>query len=322
MDFGALLKPWFNRIFAIAIAALCASFGGAARAQDTVAAEAAHRAALLAHLPPDAAQRVFGLEQTPAPGRAQAIGAYERGCLEGAVELPADGPNWQVMRPSRDRAWGHPALIAFIEQLSAKLPAEAGWPGFLVGDIAQPRGGPMLTGHGSHQIGLDADIWLTPMPNRRLTPAERDEMSATNVVAADGLGVDPRVWNPSYPRMYEAVAREPQVARIFVNPAIKRELCREAGADRAWLAKIRPWWGHDYHFHMRLLCPPGQTECRGQAPPPAGDGCGKELAWWFTPEALHPPPSHARPLLIGNLPRACAAVADMPGKSAAAEGAR
>ena len=82
-------------------------------------------------------------------------------------------------------------------------------------------------------------------------------MSATEVVAADRLHVDPAVWNPSYLKMYRAVASEPQVARMFVNPAIKRELCREAGTDRAWLAKIRPWWGHDYHFHMRLVCPPG-----------------------------------------------------------------
>ncbi len=244
---------------AIAIAVALSGACGAAAAQDNAAEEAAHRAAVLAILPQDAAQRVFGLETTPALGRAQAIGGYERGCLQGAVELPADGPNWQVMRPSRDRAWGDPALIAFIERLSAKLPAEAGWPGFLVGDIAQPRGGPMLTGHASHQIGLEADIWLTPMPNRRLTRAEREEMSATDVVAADGRHVDKAVWNPSYRRMYEAVAREKQVARIFVNPAIKRELCREAGTDRAWLNKIRPWWGHDYHFHLRLLCPPGQS---------------------------------------------------------------
>jgi len=285
---------------------------GAALAQDNAAQEAAHRAALLAHLPANAAQRLFGGEETPAPGRPEAIGAYERGCLEGAVELPADGPNWQVMRPSRDRAWGHPALIAFIERLAAKLPPEAGWPGLLIGDIAQPRGGPMLTGHGSHQIGLDADIWLTPMPSRRLTPAERNEMSATDVVAADGEDVDHAVWNPSYRRLYQAVASEPQVARIFVNPAIKRELCREAGADRAWLTKIRPWWGHDYHFHMRLLCPPGQTECRDQPPPPAGDGCGRQLAWWFTAEARHPPPSHAKPLLLGDLPRACARMVAPP----------
>ena len=317
--FQMRLQPVLAGLIAMAAMSIAS---GAARAQDTVAAEAAHRAALLASLPKDAAQRIFGLEKAAAPGAPEAVGSYERGCLEGAVELPADGPNWQVMRPSRDRAWGHPALIAFIEQLSAKLPAAAGWPGFLIGDIAQPRGGPMLTGHGSHQIGLDADIWLTPMPDRRLTPQQRDEMSATDVVAADREHVDPAVWNSSYLKMYRAVAREPEVARVFVNPAIKRELCHEAGSDRAWLAKIRPWWGHDYHFHMRLLCPPGQSECHDQAPPPAGDGCGKELAWWFTPEALHPPPSHARPLLMSNLPRACAAIADMPGKSAATDRAR
>jgi penicillin-insensitive murein endopeptidase len=298
----------------IALCALC----GAALAQDSVAQEAAHRAELLAHLPQAAAQRVFGLETTPAPGPPEAIGSYERGCLEGAVELPADGPNWQVMRPSRDRAWGHPALIGLIEKLAAVMPAAAGWPGLLIGDIAQPRGGPMLTGHGSHQIGLDADIWLTPMPNRRLSARERDEMSATEVVAADRLHVDLRVWNSSYPKMYRAVASQPEVARIFVNPAIKRELCREAGNDRGWLAKIRPWWGHDYHFHMRLVCPPGEPECHDQPPPPPGDGCGRELAWWFTPEALFPPPTHAKPLLMSNLPRACVAVADAPAKAAAA----
>ena len=159
---------------------------GDAFAQDTAAEEAAHRATVLAHLPANAAQRVFGSEATPAPGPPEAIGAYERGCLEGGVALPADGPNWQVMRPSRNRSWGHPFLIALLERLAQQLPAEADWPGLLVGDIAQPRGGPMLTGHGSHQIGLDADIWLTPMPSRRLSAVERDEMPATDVVATAG----------------------------------------------------------------------------------------------------------------------------------------
>jgi penicillin-insensitive murein DD-endopeptidase len=304
---------------AMIVLALSAAAGGAALAQDTVAEEAAHRAALLTSLPAGAAQRVFGLESTPAPGPAEAIGAYERGCLEGAVELPADGATWQVMRPSRNRAWGQPALIALIERISAKMQRMAGWPGLLIGDIGQPRGGPMLTGHGSHQIGLDADIWLTPMPDRRLTPAERDQISATNVVAADGLQVDPTVWNPSYRKMYETVAREPEVVRMFVNPAIKRQLCEEAGTDRAWLAKIRPWWGHNYHFHMRIACPAGQSECENQPPPPAGDGCGKELAWWFTPEALHPAPGHAKPLLMSNLPHACRAVAAAAPVSASAK---
>src|SRR5271167_4070367 len=283
-----------------------------ASAQDTAAQEAAHRATVLAQLPPDAAKVLFGREAAPAAGPAQAIGAYERGCLSGAVALPADGPNWQVMRPSRNRAWGHPVLIALLERLAAKLPAEAGWPGLLVGDIAQPRGGPMLTGHGSHQVGLDADIWLTPMPSRRLSAAERDEVPATDVVAADGNDVDEATWTPQHRRLLEAVAREPGVARIFVNPAIKRALCRAAGTDRAWLTKMRPWWGHNYHFHIRLSCPGGQPECRSQAPPPPGDGCGKELDWWFTPEARHPPAGPVKPLLLGDLPPACSKLVAAP----------
>jgi len=170
----------------------------------------------------------------------------------------------------------------------------------------------MLTGHGSHQIGLDADLWLTPVPDRRLSPSERDEMSATDLVTADGMEVN-AAWTPQHRRLLETVAREPLVARIFVNAAIKQALCREAGSDRTWLAKIRPWWGHNYHFHIRLSCPGGEPECRSQAPPPPGDGCGKELDWWFTDEALHPPPSPPRkPLRLGDLPHACAALVAAP----------
>ena len=280
----------------------------AAQAQDTAAQEAAHRREVLARLPPDAAKRVFGLATGAAPGPASAIGSYTKGCIAGATELPADGPNWQVMRPSRNRAWGHPVLIAFLQRLAAAAADTAGWPGLLVGDIAQPRGGPMLTGHASHQIGIEADIWLTPMPDRRLSPSERDEMPATDVVAKNGDDIDPETWRPQHRKLLEAAARSPEIERIFVNPAIKRALCREAGADRDWLRPVRPWWGHNYHFHLRLKCPRGAAECQGQPAPPAGDGCG-ELAWWFTPEAKHPKPGPpGKPLRVSDLPAACAAL--------------
>jgi penicillin-insensitive murein endopeptidase len=291
-------------------AALLAGKPLPAHAQDTAAQEAAHRQTVLARLPRDAAQRVFGLETTAAPGPARAIGSYAKGCLAGAVPLPADGPNWQVMRPSRNRAWGHPALIAFLERLADKAATEAQWPGLLVGDMAQPRGGPMLTGHESHQVGLEADIWLTPMPNRRLTAAERDNMPAIDLVAASGLDIDPATWLPQQRQLLETAAKSPGVDRIFVNAAIKRALCREAGADRGWLRRLRPWWGHMRHFHLRLACPATDPECRNPIPqPPPGDGCDK-LAWWFTPEALHPKPGPPRrPPLMSNLPAECAAVA-------------
>lgn len=280
-----------------------------ARAQDTAAEEAAHRTSVLGQLPANAAKRVFGSVGAPAAGPANSIGSYTKGCVAGAAQLPADGPTWQVMRPSRKRAWGNPVLIRFIESLAASMPQTNGWPGLLIGDIAQPRGGPMLTGHASHQLGIEADIWLTPMPDRRLNRDERDNMSATNVVAADGLDIEPKAWSPAYRKLLEAVARRPEVARIFVNAAIKRALCREAGADRSWLNRIRPWWGHNYHFHVRLSCPAGDTACEGQPPPPPGDGCGKELDWWFTPEVLHPKPGPpAKPLLLSQMPAACVAL--------------
>ena len=114
------------------------------------------------------AKDLFGAERLPAVATPQSYGFYTKGCFSGGVAIATDGPTWQAMRLSRNRRWGHPAMIKLIEKLSRDAAAD-GWPGLLLGDISQPRGGPMLTGHASHQIGLDADIWLTPMPDRRLT---------------------------------------------------------------------------------------------------------------------------------------------------------
>jgi penicillin-insensitive murein endopeptidase len=167
----------------------------------------------------------------------------------------------------------------------------------------------MLTGHASHQIGLDADIWLTPMPDRRLSPAEREEMSATDMVRPDRLDIDPNTWTPQHTALIRAAAGRPEVARLFVNPAIKRALCREADGDRRWLSKVRPMFGHNYHFHIRLACPRGEAGCADQDPPPTGDGCGAELDRWFTPQMLHPKPGRPRPpLTMAQLPAACRAV--------------
>jgi penicillin-insensitive murein DD-endopeptidase len=288
--------------------ALLAAGGPVALGQQTAAEEANRRRAVLDRLPRDAAQLLFGLADSPAPGPARAIGVYSKGCLAGGTELPADGPNWQVMRPSRNRAWGHPLLISFLQRL-AVAGAAAGWPGLLVGDMAQPRGGPMLTGHASHQLGIEADIWLKPMPEQRLSSAERDEISATNVVADNLDDIDPATWLPEHKKLLETGAKSPGVARIFVNPAIKRALCREAGSDRGWLRRIRPSQGHNYHFHVRLACPAGDEACHNQPDPPPGDGCGADLDWWFTPEARRQkPPVPAKPLRLSDLPPACAAL--------------
>jgi penicillin-insensitive murein DD-endopeptidase len=283
-------------------------------AQATQSEEAARRAKVLRDLPEWAAKRQFGSQTDGAPLAARAIGNYARGCLAGGTALAVDGTNWQVMRLSRNRMWGHPELIALLEQLAKRAPREANWSGLLVGDISQPRGGPMLTGHASHQIGLDADIWLTPMPNRRLSAGERENMSAVNMVRSDWMDIDPKVWTPNHTRIVRLAAEHPRVHRIFVNPAIKKAMCRDSGEDRAWLRTVRPMWGHNYHFHIRMGCPAGQAGCSDQDDPPPGDGCGGELSDWLTRQhnaifnpkpptgPKRPPPP---PMSVDSLPAAC-----------------
>ena len=89
----------------------------------------------------------------------------------------------------------------------------------------------MLTGHASHQVGLDADIWLTPMPDRRLSEKEREELSATSMLAADQVSVDPKVWTDAHVRLLKRAASYAGVERIFVHPAIKKALCEAAAKD-------------------------------------------------------------------------------------------
>lgn len=256
--------------------------------------------------PQDVAKEYFGRVAGPAPLPSRAVGFYSKGCLAGARKLAYDGAGWQIMRPSRNRYWGHPTLIAFIRDLAADAPA-LGWTGLLVGDLAQPRGGPMLSGHASHQIGLDADIWLTPMPDRRLSRQEREQTSAATVLDASGWRVDPTVWTDAHARLIRRAASDRRVARVFVNPAIKRALCAFAGEKGDWLRRVRPWYGHQDHFHVRLKCPAGERACRNQAAPPPGPGCGGALDWWFT-EAPYRKKKRARPpapLRIASLPAPC-----------------
>ena len=256
-----------------------------------------------------AAKQLFGRATEPANLKARAIGFYAHGCLAGAEALPIDGEAWQVMRVSRNRNWGHPALIDFLERFAKTVPSINRWPGLLVGDISQPRGGPMLAGHASHQIGLDADIWLTPMPDRTLSREEREMMSAVNVVRTDGRDVDPSKWTPAHMALIKAASEQPDVERIFVNPAIKKAICRDARGDRSWLSKVRPMFGHNYHFHVRVKCPPGDSACTGQDPVPPGDGCDASLAWWFKDEVLHPklnPNAKPKPpLTLAGMPAEC-----------------
>ncbi|WP_062012003.1 penicillin-insensitive murein endopeptidase [Aureimonas sp. AU4] len=268
------------------------------------------------------AKELFGAKTRPSDGAPAAIGFYSHGCLQGAMQMPADGPTWQVMKPSRNRAFAHPAMISLLQRISRDAARQANWRGLLFGDMAQPRGGPMRDGHASHQIGLDADIYLTEMPNRRLSNAERDSMPLPSLIDPKTTHLNERRWRPEIAALIKTAANEPEVERLFVHPGIKEKLCKVAGRDRAWLNKVRPMFGHDYHFHVRMKCLPGSKTCEPQESTGKGDGCDK-LDWWFD-VALKPPPPNAKPykkpppLFMTALPKACAAVLAEPDAQAPA----
>lgn len=267
-----------------------------------------------------AAKQLFGVIKTPAALSARAIGSYTRGCLAGGRSLAISGPGWEAMKLWRNRNWGHPRLIEYLQRFATESRDIDGWPGLLIGDLSQPRGGPMLTGHKSHQIGLDADIWYKPKPAHSLDDKERAGSGSILLAEKFGQKVIRNNWKPGYVKLLRRAASYPETARIFVHPAVKRALCEEAGKNRAWLRKIRPWWLHNYHFHVRLNCPAGVAGCVKQDPPPAGDGCGAQLSDWMKKLAAaekaskikrkdpvkKPPPR--KELRMANLPQSCRVV--------------
>ena len=256
------------------------------------------------------AKELFAAKKTPSPESSAPIGSYARGCLAGASELPETGPTWQAMRLSRNRNWGHPELIDMIKKLTRFAATQDGWAGLYVGDLGQPRGGP-VSGHRSHQIGLDVDIWMLPPKRLDLSRQEREELSSISTRRAKGAYVNDN-WTPQHHAVLRAAAQDERVARIFVFPGAKVQMCKDETGDRQWLRKIRPWWGHHYHFHVRLTCPENAADCVNQAPPPEGDGCADAERWVQDilnpppPDPDAPPPKPRVEYVLGDLPDQCA----------------
>jgi penicillin-insensitive murein endopeptidase len=243
----------------------------------------------------------------PSLGPARVIGPTNNGCVVGAQALPLEGAGYLVMHLERRRYFGHPNLVNAIESLGRQAAARGLGP-VQIGDLGQPRGGPMPFGHRSHQTGLDVDIWFN-LNASLLDKADdaRANVNAPSMLNARGNGLSSGVWSARHRQLLELAAKLPEADRIFVNPYIKRDLCEQAGAERGWLRKIRPWHRHDDHFHMRLACPQDSPACEAQDPIPAGDGCDASLDWWFQP---HPPAPPAPPGPKPALPAACRALLD------------
>lgn len=240
----------------------------------------------------------------------QAIGAYAAGCLAGAQALSARGTGYRLTHPERRRFFGHPSLVAFVRRL-AQTAAKAGFPALLVGDLGQMRGGPTPSGHRSHQTGLDVDIGYTGTLGARsgAQPVAVADLKTTTLTKA---------WQRRIGQLLLLAAADPEVDRIFVNPAVKRALCADLHARKspAVLAKLRPWWAHHDHFHVRLRCPADSAACEPQQPLGAEAGCDPSLDWWWSEDARATRERRASPEDPANagvpLPPACTEVLNAP----------
>ncbi len=219
--------------------------------------------------------------KSPVSGEPRIYGSYQSGCLAGAQQLPLDGAGYSVVRRSRNRYYGHPAIIGYLTELGKKI-RQKKYPSMIIEDISYPRGGPFLNGHISHQIGLDVDISLSSKTTLPTLMESENWVSTSYVKDRKTLLTN---WGREQIQLTELAASSPEVNRIFVAPAIKKYFC-ENQPYAPWLYKIRSWWGHDDHLHVRLNCPTDSPDCKPQAPlDPVNNSCGVELDWWYSAEA-------------------------------------
>lgn len=220
----------------------------------------------------------FSKIKTPTQSKSQAIGEYYNGCIDGAKKIAFDNPYFQVIRPQNKRFYGHPNLITFIENLATNA-NKNDLPILLIGDMGMARGGPFLRGHNSHQSGLDVDIWYR-MVDKRLPEKQLKSPYAINIVSDNWYETNKNYNNDIY-TLIKLAANDEQVERIFVNAAIKKQLCLDSHDNKEWLSKVRPWWGHNAHMHVRLSCPKDSPLCVKQQAIKKDHGCGEEIDSWI-----------------------------------------
>ncbi len=205
------------------------------------------------------------------------IGYYSEGILKNGVRLPDQGPGFMKLFLHRNRAWGTREMVDAITKTTLQM--DRLFPRFdrlQVGDISQEGGGPVTDLHSSHQHGLDVDLTYYRINKIEQSPTEIKGFEELMVIRGKiSKNFDSaRNW-----KFLKELHKHGQVQRIFVDPVIKKEICRyarllkESALFLEVLRSLRPYPNHQEHMHVRLKCPTEAKECRLQEDPPAGSGC-------------------------------------------------
>ncbi|MBI4615723.1 MAG: penicillin-insensitive murein endopeptidase [Planctomycetes bacterium] len=138
----------------------------------------------------------------------------------GFIQLAASGQGFFCYSPA-DRRWGRPAFVYGFERIARRWALENRGPRIGVGDISLRNGGP-ISGHVSHQLGVDGDF--RPIRN-------------------DGREDRVTIFDAAYSRtltqrVIDLFVAELPVTYIFFN-------------DKK-TSHTTPWPNHDNHFHVRI----------------------------------------------------------------------
>lgn len=210
----------------------------------------------------------------------KAVGFYTDGKIEKATLLPEKGEAFQQVYTERDTHWGTGMIVSMIENASEYLVTKW-YPGtvVMIGDVAKKFGGDIGT-HASHQSGLDADIPYIGNKGFDRVIANGEVKSSFDYM---------KNWQFLRLIANQKIVQDGRTTtvlnRVFMNPVIHKGFCAWAQKsdllknplDQEIMSRIRPWEGHDKHFHVRLKCSPHYPACRNQQEPAKfnpNDPCG------------------------------------------------
>ena len=208
--------------------------------------------------------------------QSESLGFYSNGKLAQAVKFTSDEDYLLLLFPRRDRHYANQVLIKLVEESFKKYKdINPSSERLQIGEVAARFGG-HLSGHNSHQNGLDLDaIYL----RSDLTEDEVDRPYGYRESFVEAGRVTENFDIARNWELFKIFVATGQVGRIFVDLAIKKEMCAyatimgELYSETETLRALRPWPNHDDHFHLRILCPADNTRCQAQTPPPPGPGC-------------------------------------------------
>jgi penicillin-insensitive murein endopeptidase len=208
----------------------------------------------------------------------QAIGFYSNGRLHAASSLAMDGPGYMHFNVERNRHYGTAGLITLLESAAAEIREKRPEGERLqIGDIAAEHGG-VVSGHVSHQNGLDADLIYFRLDHLEAW-ASGDHFVTPKGTLSDNFDTERNF------ELIHILVASGRVNRIFMDPVIKKGFCSYAAAHGGinsaadTLRRMSPYPNHQDHMHVRLTCPPTSPQCQAQTPEvPAGDGC-KNLSY-------------------------------------------